>query len=183
MNMFLSVCRAGCLAAAWLCLAASGQAMAQGLYRCPGNVFTNQMHPAQAQHKGCVPVRPVGLTQAQVHARVPHAPTVPAVGVESARPGARTERPLATAVPAPQPVAKARPADPSTPRVPAVDPAVQRDRDRDARQILQNELVRTQGRIQSLMASGGADASRDEALQRLRADEQALQRELARWPG
>lgn len=61
----------------------------------------------------------------------------------------------------------------------------QRERDAHARQILQQELQRTLSRIESLQARsenapGGGDAA---ALQRLRADEAALRRELQRVPG
>jgi hypothetical protein len=45
------------------------------------------------------------------------------------------------------------------------------------------ELASTQARIQSLSARTQFSADEDNALQRLRRDEEALRRELARRPG
>lgn len=59
----------------------------------------------------------------------------------------------------------------------------QRQRDRHAREIVLAELASTQARIQSLSARPQVSADEDNALQRLRRDEDALRRELARRPG
>lgn len=59
----------------------------------------------------------------------------------------------------------------------------QRQRDRHAREIVLAELASTQARIQSLSARPQVSADDDNALQRLRRDEDALRRELARRPG
>ncbi|OYU12297.1 MAG: hypothetical protein CFE38_07380 [Comamonadaceae bacterium PBBC1] len=59
----------------------------------------------------------------------------------------------------------------------------QRQRDRHAREIVLAELASTQARIQSLSARTQVSADEDNALQRLRRDEEALRRELARRPG
>lgn len=59
----------------------------------------------------------------------------------------------------------------------------QRQRDRHAREIVLAELASTQARIQSLSARPQVSADHDNALQRLRRDEDALRRELARRPG
>ena len=59
----------------------------------------------------------------------------------------------------------------------------QRQRDRHAREIVLAELASTQARIQSLSARTQVSADEDNALQRLRRDEDALRRELARRPG
>jgi hypothetical protein len=65
---------------------------------------------------------------------------------------------------------------------PANDVAKQRQRDSHAREIIEAELARTQAQMQSLSAQPASPDALN-ALQRLRVDEAALRRELARRPG
>jgi hypothetical protein len=93
--------------------AASGPIVA---YRCPGNVFTNQITPAQARERGCRPVEGTPITVVQM----------------------------------PRP----RAATPSTPGARngdlKVDPNAQRERDNDARRILEAELRREEEKLATL---------------------------------
>lgn len=59
----------------------------------------------------------------------------------------------------------------------------QRQRDSHARAVVMAELARTQARIQTLSAQSPSGPETESALQRLRIDEDALRRELARRPG
>ena len=112
----------------------------------------------------------------------------PASGQSSTAPSVASplaQRPTASAtvshtaspISAPQPSPQAAPAEP------AGDAQRQRQRDRHAREIVLAELASTQARIQSLSARPQVSADEDNALQRLRRDEDALRRELARRPG
>lgn len=56
-------------------------------------------------------------------------------------------------------------------------------RDAQARLILQAELEKTQAEMQSLSGQAADNPAAQSRLQRLRADEAALRRELARRPG
>lgn len=116
------------------------------------------------------------------------APTVaaPASGQSSTAPSVAPPlalRPTASAtvshtaspISAPQPSPQAAPAGSGG--------DAQRQRDRHAREIVLAELASTQARIQSLSARPQGGADEDNALQRLRRDEEALRRELARRPG
>lgn len=59
----------------------------------------------------------------------------------------------------------------------------QRQRDVHAREIVLAELSRTQAQIQLLSAQQPSSQPSESALLRLRIDEDALRRELARRPG
>ena len=93
--------------------AASGPIVA---YRCPGNVFTNQITAAQARERGCRPVEGTPITVVQM-------------------PRPRTPAPAASA---------ARNGDLK------VDPNAQRERDNDARRILEAELRREEEKLAAL---------------------------------
>jgi hypothetical protein len=66
---------------------------------------------------------------------------------------------------------------------PTADASRQRQRDSHAREIVLAELARTQARIQSFSAQPPSGPETESALQRLKRDEDALRRELARRPG
>ncbi len=66
---------------------------------------------------------------------------------------------------------------------PVADASRQRQRDSHARDIVLAELARTQARIQTLLAQPPSGPDAESALLRLRLDEDALRRELARRPG
>ena len=153
---------------------ASLPTLAQGLYQCPGNLFTNQMDPAQARVQGCVRATGGRLSLAQAGEPAPHAAPTPTPARKSAGTGAPKAPPAA------------RPAAPAYAALPSATPASldsgQRERDSQARAILQTELARTQSQLQALSAQSG-NPDRQAQLDRLRNDEAALQRELARRPG
>lgn len=143
------------------------------LYKCPRNLFTNQINAAQAQRQGCSPVAPGRLTQG-----LGESPPLAAVA-------AAASVPLPAAVDAavpPRPVALA-PARAPEPAAMRVDSTRQRARDQDAQTILRSELARTQLAQQGLQRGGDGAASADHtaALNRLRQDEAALRRELSRF--
>jgi len=191
------------LVAALLWTSMSALATSAGaLYQCPRNLFTNQIDEVQARLQGCSRVAPGRLTQGLRPQVAPSqaavllaAPAVPGGAPESAPvavtaatgagdPDAVAATP-ASAVPVAQ-TAPAVPAAPSTAVAPrstttvrAPEPAGmrlasirQRVRDQDARAILQTELARV------VLAQRGAEHM---ALNRLREDEAALRREIARF--
>lgn len=185
------------------------QASADGaLYQCPRNLFTNRMDEAQARLQGCSRVAPGRLTQGLVPALTSPPPAaVPPIATTkpvdpplaaAAAPvvGDPTNAPIAPAVapgPAsPAPVAVVTPVATrpvSVTPVPAHRPAAmrvasteQRARDQDAQTILQSELSRIQTAQRDLQRPGAAaGAEQTAALNRLREDEVALRRELARF--
>jgi hypothetical protein len=186
------------------------EASADGaLYQCPRNLFTNQMDATQARLQGCLRVAPGRLTQGLVPAdtsprpaavlpivtTTPVGPPVTAAvaaqagGEPTAAPVAPTVAPV-TASPAPvaavTPVAT-RPAAVAAVRAPGpaamrVASNQQRARDQDAQAILRSELSRIQSAQLELQRAGHASgADQTAALNRLREDEVALRRELARF--
>lgn len=156
-------------------------AQAGAMHWCPGNRFTDALSPQEARERGCRPAASGRLSQVQPLA----APKLeePAVAVTGSADAV-------TAVGAPVPAAPRSPSPVTTPATtpeavaPQVDAPrsvaapVQAARDRDARQILEAELQRTRAAQQSLVSSAGA--ADPERLHRLRQDEAALRRELAR---
>jgi hypothetical protein len=145
-----------------LALALAPAAWAQGpIYRC-GNEYTNQ--PGDAQARGCRLVEGGNLTIVQGNrppAAAPATPAAPAVPNGGASPSAR---------PGP------------------VDAAAQRERDRDARQILEAELRKAEARLQALQDEARAPAAAQKPdlagrLERATADVAAIRRELERAPG
>jgi hypothetical protein len=164
-----------------LCLSlvgVSGAWASSALYLCPGNLFTNDIDPAQARAQGCKPAQTGRLSQGQdlTAPQAAESETAPDLGV--ALPGAAPASPAPPAAPAP--AVAATPRSPVAPEW-RVDAGKQRQRDSQAREILLTELTRTQSQIQALAVQPGSQA--ESALQRLRADEAALQRELSRRPG
>lgn len=186
----------------WLC----GYVNAGTLYQCPRNLFTNQIDEAQARLQGCSLAAPGRLTQGLA----PPAPPSPAAVLPTtsvAVAGSPVADPTAQASDAPaapsvmpvtpatsavaaaalvvqgMPVAPAAPVQTAAPRSAALarthEPAAmrvastrQRARDQDAQAILQTELARV------VSAQRGAEHV---ALNRLREDEAALRREIARF--
>lgn len=187
-----------------LCAGAAGAWAAPdgALYQCPRNLFTNQIDEAQAKAQACTRVLPGRLTQAALPAVPTVQPVVPAdaVSPESASAAASAPPvaapaalPTAAAAP-PQPLrlaaSAAPPLAPATAPVPFLPAAVQRissaqqrGRDQDAQSILRAELTRTQAaQLASQRTGAGApSAVQTAALSRLREDEAALLRELARF--
>ncbi|MBU3739078.1 MAG: hypothetical protein FGM55_09015 [Rhodoferax sp.] len=152
----------------------AGAAAAQPIYRC-GNEFTNVV--VDPERRGC---RLIQGTQPV--ARAPSAPVEPA---SPARSAGAASGPRASG-----PVAGAR-----------VDPAQQRARDADARQILEAELRKAQARHAELLREynrGEPERRADEtrnpqryqdrvaemkaSIERLEADMAGIRRELARQP-
>ena len=187
------------------------------LYMCPGPLFTNDIHPAQARAQGCSLAQQGRWSQAQA----PELPKAPAPLASTALPSSATKSDKANAsantppansvanspqtppaVPLAQPslppassapgasppalpvrAALPKPETQAAPAEPGSDGFRQRQRDRHARDIVLAELASTQARIQSLSARPQVSADDENALQRLRRDEDALRRELARRPG
>lgn len=143
-------------------------------YLCPGNLLTNQIDAAQALAQKCAPAGRGRLSQASVAPSPPA--TAAAISVASAASSARrtAQLPKPPLVP---PLARAEPAILSS-----TDVAAQRARDTDARAILQSELTRTLAAQQALAGKADSNPESRAALDRLRADEAALRRELARLP-
>lgn len=187
-----------------------GHAWAGEMYWCPGNRFTDALSPAEAKARGCRLAASGRLSQVSPPALPPPATEgVAATGAGEGAPvagaavalaspaGAPPGQPSATPSPAPissgssaAPVAAAGVSGPARVAA-AVAPAaaqaaplaqvaapLQTARDRDARLILEAELNRTLVAQQSLVSPAGvADPTR---LHRLRQDEAALRREIAR---
>lgn len=195
--------------AALLGATCAARAAADGpLYQCPRNLFTNQIGEAQAKQQGCSRVVPGRLTQAGVVVEAPRAevdlaqgaaasaaatatPPVPTANPHGTPPAAEVPgaAPLATqgllvvpGLPAtPDPRLSAAAAAPPRAPMPVaqrVASSLQRARDQDAQAILQSELARTLAALQTLQRSG--NAAQTAMLTRLREDEAALRRELAR---
>ncbi|BDI08032.1 hypothetical protein [Sphaerotilus microaerophilus] len=160
------------LLAGLMLLSAAGQAVAQGreVYRCPGNLYTDQISPKEAMERGCKTLSGAPVTVVQSPPR--RAPTA-AGGVASAAPGRPENR---------------------------IDPAEQRARDSDARRILEAELRKEEERLAQLhkdLVQGEAERRGDErnfaryqervaelkaAVARKEADVAAIRRELAKLP-
>lgn len=107
------------LLALGLCL--TGAAQAQQVYRCPGNLYTDQLSAKEAQDRGCKTLEgtPITVIQGPARREAPKAVTAPAAS-GPAREGAR------------------------------IDPAEQKARDSDARRILEAELRREEERLAAL---------------------------------
>ncbi len=172
------------------------------LYVCPGPLFTNDLAPAQAKARGCElagqgrlsqahnpPVQ--DMTTAETEARSASAETAPSVVSAPsliptpARPlaptlGATSAAPSSALGAAPGPMAATAARQIAQP---TADASRQRQRDSHAREIVLSELARTQARIQTFSAQPPSGPEAESALQRLKRDEDALRRELARRPG
>lgn len=150
---------------------------ADPVYLCPGNRFTNRIDAASAAAIGCHLASAGRVSLAFAPAEAP--PSLPAVPASPALPLASAVPPASAPVPA---IAPPLPLPLSTASPPArsvVGTAEQRALDSDAHAILQRELARTLASQQALLQQGsGPDAQPQ--LQRLRQDEAALRREMAR---
>jgi hypothetical protein len=170
-RMKVLVFMAGALVAVTLARAQAGAATI--VYRCPGNVYTSssELTPAMAEQRGCRVIEGAPITIVQ---------------------GTRV-RPSGPA---------ASPAQASAPRPEGqrVDPDTQRERDADARRILNEELRREESRLAELRREyndGQPERRGDErnyqryldrvaelkaGIERKEADIAALKRELAKLP-
>jgi len=170
-------------------LVVAGHAQAASLYQCPGNLFTNQLDAERARAQGCRLAGVAGWSQGQRTAVLaePSRPEAPALAAAVVAPALSTERNKRRTVPSPAPLQSQSPpaqelagAQPASAQGRRIDVAVQQARDRDAVLILQAELARIQAQQQVLVADGGTSSGSGPALQRLRADEIALRKELSR---
>lgn len=160
------------LPAALACLLpATALAQERQVYRCPGNLYTDQITAREAQERGCKTLSGAPVTVVQSPARRPASGTGPAASAAQGRPEVR------------------------------VDPAEQRARDTDARRILEGELRKEEERLAQArreLADGEAQRRGDErnyakyqervaelkaAVARKEADVAAIRRELAKLPG
>ena len=189
------------------CMAWTAAAQANpNLYVCPGPLFTNDLAPAQAKVLGCELAARGRLSQAQnlllqdmpaseterssAPAETASGPaSTPPVPPASVRPfGPSSVAPLSAFGAPPEPMAATAPRGTTLstarrPTEPVADASRQRQRDSHARDIVLAELARTQARIQTFSEQPPSGPDADSALQRLKRDEDALRRELARRPG
>jgi len=144
------------------------------IYRCPGNVISNELDARQANQLGCQVLKLAHVTvlPSQISPELPAAPASAASAAAVASSAAEA------------PVARRRVT------VLAIEPAragvrvaasEQRSRDSDAFNILSSELKRELANLASLRQRP-ADASVAAAIARSAADIAALERELARHP-
>ncbi len=129
--MSASLAQSSARAAALIALAVAGSAVLAGpVYRCPGEPvnYTDQITPQQAKDRGCKALDGAPITIAQPPSSRP-------------RPAASVEASSSTASPG---TASQRPSEQR------VDPKEQRERDADARRILEAELRREEDKLASL---------------------------------
>lgn len=152
------------LASGLLLLAgAAAQAQDRMVYRCPGNLYTDQISSKEAAERGCKTLEGAPVTVIQ--SRRPEAPKAAAAASGGAsRPAGETR----------------------------VDPAEQRARDTDARRILEAELRKEEERLAQLQKDGGALDERGQprsadrlaelkaAIARKEADVAAIKREITK---
>ncbi len=151
-------------------------AQAGAMHWCPGNRFTDALSPQEARERGCRPAASGRLSQVEP-LTVPK-PEEPAAAVSESADAVSTVSAPLIASRSPSPATAPHPVAPQADSPRSVAAPVQAARDRDARQILEAELERTRAAQRSLVSSVGAADS--ERLHRLRQDEAALRRELAR---
>ena len=150
-------------------------ALAQVVYKCPGNLYTSDLTPKDAEAKGCKTLEGAPVTVFQGPAR---------------RPAASASAPAAAASDAASRPAGSR-----------VEPADQRARDADKRRILESELRREEERLGVLRQeynNGQPERRGDErnyqkyldrtaelkaSIQRSESDVAALKRELGKLGG
>lgn len=171
-------------------LLAAGPAVAAAqerpVYRCPGNLYTDQYSPKEAAELGCKTLDGAPVTVVQSSVRRPAAS--PGGGAGSAGEGAAA-RPASGAAPSVRASGEMR-----------IDPAQQRARDSDARRILDAELAKEEERLAALRKdyNGGEPERRGDernyaryqervaemkaAIARKEADIAAIKRELAKLP-
>lgn len=141
----------------------------RSVYRCPGNLYTDQITVREAAERGCKTLEGAAVTVVQ--SRRPEAPKAAASGGAAASGTA--------------PAAAARSGGNEGVRI---DPAEQRARDTDARRILDGELRREEERLAQLQKdlkdAATAPAERQNelraAVSRKEADVAAIRRELTK---
>jgi hypothetical protein len=155
--------------AGWLLLsllAAGAQAQERAVYRCPGNLYTDQITAKEASERGCKTLEGAPVTVIQTRRpEAPRAASAAAAGVNAAtRPPGDTR----------------------------VDPAEQKARDSDARRILDAELRKEEERLAALQKESGASDERGQprsaervaelkaAIARKEADVIAIRREIGK---
>ena len=165
--------------------AASALAQERPVYRCPGNLYTDQYSAKEAADLGCKTLDGAPVTVVQSPVRRPPASGGGGGGGEGA-----AARPSGSgAAPAVRASGEMR-----------VDPAQQRARDSDARRILESELAKEEERLAALRKdfnNGEPERRGDErnyaryqervaemkaSIARKEADIAALKRELAKLP-
>lgn len=163
--------------AAVLAAAAAPAQPGGGVYRCPGNVYTDGLDRAEAQARGCIAL--------DIGVALPAPPR---------RAGAEAAGQAASGAAGPRPAPRPAGAASAAPIAARVDPAEQRARDADKRRILDEELAREEARLATLKRElqapppPGQPAPAREAAQRAlqasiarsEADLAALRRELAK---
>jgi hypothetical protein len=147
------------------------------IYRCPGNVISNELDARQAKQLGCQVLKLAHVTvlPAQI---LPALPATPVSSASAASAAAVVSSPVAAPV-APRRVTVLA-TEPGRAGV-RVAASEQRSRDSDAFNILSSELKRELANLASLRQRP-ADASIAAAIARSAADIAALERELARHP-
>ncbi len=156
------LCALACAALASL----PAQAQDRSVYRCPGNLYTDQITVREAAERGCKTIEGAAVTVVQ--SRRPEAPKAAASGGAAA--------------------SGAAPARTSGNEGSRIDPAEQRVRDSDARRILDGELRKEEDRLaqiqKDLKDAASAPPERQAelraALARKEADVAAIRRELAK---
>jgi hypothetical protein len=166
---------------------ASSQDAGRPVYRCPGPpvLYTDAISVEQARERGCRPITGAPLTVVQV----PRRPAGPEAGAQA--PGRREPG-------APGAAPGGAPREAGEGGANRVDPALQRERDAQARRILQTEFAAGQAQLDALVKeyNGGQPERRGDernaavyfervanlksAIERKQADLAALQRELAK---
>ena len=146
---------------------AAAQAQDRAVYRCPGNLYTDQITTKEAAERGCKTLEGAPVTVIQT--RRPEAAKPVASGGAAASGAA------------------SRPAGDTR-----IDPAEQRARDSDARRILETELRKEEERLAQLQKDGGALDERGQprsadrlaelkaAIARKEADVAAIKREITK---
>lgn len=151
-------------------IAAGAQAQDRAVYRCPGNLYTDQISVKEAAERGCKTLEGAPVTVIQT--RRPEAPRA-ASGAAGATSGAAG-------------------ASPRAPGDSRIDPAEQKARDTDARRILEAELRKEEDRLGALQKESGASDERGQprsaervaelkaAIARKEADVAAIRREIGK---
>lgn len=148
------------------------QAQERSVYRCPGNLYTDQISAKEAAERGCKTLDGAPITVIQGPPRKAAVPGV--VGSPSSTSASRPDA--------------------------RIEPAAQRQRDSDARRILEAELRKEEERLAELQKTynGGSPERRGDeqnyaryqervaemkaAVSRKEADIAAIKRELAKLP-
>lgn len=144
----------------------------RSVYRCPGNLYTDQITQKEAAERGCKTLDGALVTVIQGPRRAGSAAVAPSSGPANAASRAEAR----------------------------IDPADQRARDRDARRILEDELRKEEAKLATLRTeyNGGSPERRGDernyaryqervaelkaSIDRKEADIAAIRRELAKLP-